>query len=169
MVKETAGLLGYAPVMFLDDAAKGADVAGKCCDYHAKRAEFDTAVAAFGNSDMRLTWTDKLLQAGYAVPALIHPSAVVSPSAVIGPGCFIMQRAVVNTHTRIERAVLVNSGAVEQARGGHPAPVQAGASQVTLPKQGHLHPRFRGFLRGGVPTGAAADDRNVVLHVMPPP
>lgn len=123
MVKETAGMLGYAPVMFLDDAAKGADVAGKCCDYHALRETFDTAVAAFGNSDMRLTWTDKLLQAGYAVPALIHPSAVVSPSAVIGPGCFIMQRAVVNTHTRIERAVLVNSGAVVD----HDTTVGAGA------------------------------------------
>ena len=59
--------------------------------------------------------------------------------------------------------------AVEQGLGGHAAPVQAGASQVILLKQDHLHPRFRGFLRGGVPTGAAADDRNVVLHVTPPP
>ncbi len=112
MVKETAGMLGYAPVVFLDDAAKGADIVGKCCDYHAKRTEYTTAVAAFGDCGMRLYWTDKLLEAGYNVPAIVHPSAVVSPSAVLLPGCFIMQRAVVNTHTRIERAVLVNSGAV---------------------------------------------------------
>ena len=46
------------------------------------------------------------------MPAIVHPSAVVSPSAVLEPGCFVMQRAVVNTHTRIERAGLINSGAV---------------------------------------------------------
>ena len=53
-----------------------------------------------------------MLEAGYEVPAIVHPSAIVSPSAVLGPGCFIMQRAVVNTHTHVDRAALVNSGAV---------------------------------------------------------
>ena len=112
MVKETAAMLGYDPIVFLDDAAKGTDIVGKCCDYHAKRAEYDTAVAAFGDSGMRLYWTDKLLEAGYTVPAIVHPSAVVSPSATIEPGSFVMQRAVVNTHTHVERAALINSGAV---------------------------------------------------------
>ena len=37
---------------------------------------------------MRLYWTDKLLEKGYEVPAIVHPSAVVSPSAVLEPGCF---------------------------------------------------------------------------------
>ena len=46
------------------------------------------------------------------MPSIVHPSAIVSPSAVLEPGCFIMQRAVVNTHTKIERAALINSGAV---------------------------------------------------------
>ena len=112
MVKETAELLGYEKVMFLDDAAKGADVIGKCCDYTIKRQEYPMAVAAFGNNRTRLYWTEKLMEEGYEVPAIIHPSAIVSPSAVIEPGCFIMQRAVVNTHTRIERGALINSGAV---------------------------------------------------------
>ena len=31
------------------------------------------------------------------MPSIVHPSAIVSPSAVLGPGCFIMQRAVVNS------------------------------------------------------------------------
>ena len=123
MVKETALMLGYRPVVFLDDAAKGADVAGKCCDYRAKREEYSTAVAAFGNSHMRLYWTDRLLEAGYAVPAIVHPSAVVSPSATLGPGCFVMQRAVINTHTRVERAALINSGAVVD----HDSVVEPGA------------------------------------------
>ena len=87
MVKETAGMLGYEEVVFLDDAAKGADVVGKCCDYLIKHEEYQVAVAAFGNNNTRLYWTDKLLEAGYEVPAIVHPSAVISPSAVLEPGC----------------------------------------------------------------------------------
>lgn len=123
MVKETALQLGYEEVVFLDDAAFGKDVIGKCCDYTAKCEEYMRAVAAFGNNYTRLFWTDKLLEAGYEVPAMVHPSAIVSPSAVLEAGCFIMQRAVVNTHTRVERAALVNSGAVVD----HDSVVCAGA------------------------------------------
>lgn len=112
MVKETAIALGYEKVMFLDDAAKDEDVIGMCCDYALKHEDYPEAVAAFGNNKTRLFWTDKLLEEGYEVPSIVHPSAIVSPSAVLEPGCFIMQRAVVNTHTKIERAALINSGAV---------------------------------------------------------
>ena len=88
MVKETAIQLGYEEIVFLDDAAFGKDVVGKCCDYMAKYGEYKMAVAAFGNNHTRLFWTDKLLEAGYEVPSIVHPSAIVSPSAVLGPGCF---------------------------------------------------------------------------------
>ena len=33
MIQETAFLLGYEDVVFLDDAVKDKDVVGKCCDY----------------------------------------------------------------------------------------------------------------------------------------
>lgn len=52
------------------------------------------------------------MEAGYEVPSLIHPSAVVSPNAIVGRGCFVLQRAVVNRDTVMEHAVLINSGAV---------------------------------------------------------
>lgn len=123
MVKETALELGYEKVVFLDDAAKGEDVIGMCCDYVLRHSEYPVAVAAFGNNRTRLLWTDKLLEEGYEVPSIIHPSAVVSPSAVVEPGCFIMQRAIVNTHTEIERAALINSGAIVD----HDSVVGAGA------------------------------------------
>ena len=112
MVKETAQMLGYDEVVFLDDAAKGSDVIGKCCDYREMHKEYKVAVAAFGNSNTRMYWTDKLLEEGYEVPAIVHPSAIVSPSAELQEGCFIMQGAVINTHTVIERAALINSAAV---------------------------------------------------------
>ena len=112
MIRETAGMLGYEKVSFLDDAAKDPDVVGKCCDYQDFLGVYDTAVAALGDNGMRLYWTEKLMEAGYQVPAIIHPSAVVSPSAVIGQGSFVLQRAVVNTRTVVEHGVLINSGAV---------------------------------------------------------
>ena len=112
MMKEVALSIGYEQVFFLDDAAKGTDIVGKCCDFLAMREKYDTAVAALGDNDMRLYWTEKLIEAGYHVPSLIHPSAVVSPSASISEGSFVLQRAVINTKTCIERAVLINSGAI---------------------------------------------------------
>ena len=123
MVKETALAIGYEKVVFLDDAAKAEDVIGMCCDYVLKHSEYPAAVAAFGNNKTRLFWTEKLLEEGYEVPVIIHPSAIVSPSAVLEPGCFIMQRAVVNTNTKIEKAVLINSGAVVD----HDSVVEKGA------------------------------------------
>ena len=86
MVKETALAIGYEKVVFLDDAAKAEDVIGMCCDYVLKHSEYPAAVAAFGNNKTRLFWTEKLLEEGYEVPVIIHPSAIVSPSAVLEPG-----------------------------------------------------------------------------------
>lgn len=123
MVKETALALGYEKVVFLDDADKAEDVIGMCCDYVLKHSEYPAAVAAFGNNKTRLFWTEKLLEEGYEVPVIIHPSAIVSPSAVLESGCFIMQRAVVNTNTKIGKAVLINSGAVVD----HDSVVEKGA------------------------------------------
>ena len=123
MVKETALLLGYNEVVFLDDAYNGPDSAGRCCDYTILQEQYPKAVAAFGNNKTRLEWTDKLMEAGYEVPAIIHPSAIVAPSAKIEPGCFIMQRAVVNTNSEIQRGALINSGAIID----HDSVVEAGA------------------------------------------
>ena len=37
-------MLGYEDVVFLDNAAKGPDVIGKCCDYVVKHTEYPVAV-----------------------------------------------------------------------------------------------------------------------------
>ena len=92
MVKETAAALGYKTIVFLDDAAKGADVVGKCCDYIARREDFDVAVAAFGNNNTRLYWTDKLLQAGYEVPAIVHPMCSYQSQCCFGNQAVLLCR-----------------------------------------------------------------------------
>ena len=102
----------FDKIAMLDDAAKEPRVIGKLVDYKAMHKEYPCAVAAFGNNKMRLQWVKRLLEEGFVVPTIIHPSAVVSPSAVIGAGSFVMQRAVVNTNTVLGKACLVNCGAI---------------------------------------------------------
>ena len=48
MIQETAKILGYEEVVFLDDAVIGTDIIGKCCDYKAFLEKYDTAVAGLG-------------------------------------------------------------------------------------------------------------------------
>lgn len=113
MIYETVqGAHQFSNVALLDDAAKEPGVIGKLIDYESFRGEYSHAVAAFGNNKMRVHWIKKLQKAGYTVPAIVHPTAEVSPSAQVGAGCFIMQRAVVNTHTVLGLGCLINSGAI---------------------------------------------------------
>ncbi len=99
-------------IAFLDDAVHGPAVVGRCADYTALAGRYSQAVAAFGDNRLRLAWTKRLLAAGYTVPCVVHPSAVVSPSAQLGEGCLVLQNAIVNTRAQLGMACLVNSGAV---------------------------------------------------------
>lgn len=55
MIQETAGLLGYEEVVFLDDASKHKDVVGKCCDYRNFKG------LRYRCSSVRRQWTEALL------------------------------------------------------------------------------------------------------------
>ena len=113
MVGEVADSLGcWEEIAFLDDAVRGERVVGKCMDCTALTDRYDEAVAAFGDNRLRLAWTRRLLEAGYHVPCVVHPTAIVSPSAVLGAGCLILHGAIVNTNTALGMACLVNSGAL---------------------------------------------------------
>jgi len=65
-----------------------------------------------GNNRAREKILAKVSEAGYTLPPLIHPSAVVSPSAIISEGSVIMPLAIVNAEARIGRGCIINSGAV---------------------------------------------------------
>ena len=113
MVYETAQQTGqFQKIAFLDDASKDSRVIGKCVDYHAWLKNYPCAVAALGNNNTRIKWTRELLDAGFTVPDIIHPTAIISPSVTMGEGCFVMQRAVLNTHVKLGQGCLINSGAI---------------------------------------------------------
>ncbi len=69
-------------------------------------------VGAAGNHPYRSQVYTRLRQAGFSLPNLIHPSAVIEPSAVLGEGNQIMAGAIVGSAVRVGDNCIVNSGAV---------------------------------------------------------
>ncbi|MEG1175236.1 MAG: phosphotransferase [Ruthenibacterium sp.] len=113
MVGEVAAATGlYAQIAFLDDAVREESIVGACADYTALQGEYVCALPAFGNNRLRLAWTKRLLAAGYTVPSLLHPTAIVSPSAQLGAGCLVLQGAIINTNAQLGTACLANCGAL---------------------------------------------------------
>lgn len=77
-----------------------------------RREGVEAAFVALGSNRLRQRIGAELAAFGYALPAAVHPSAMVSPSASIGSGVAVMARAVVGTETRVLDLAVVNSGAV---------------------------------------------------------
>lgn len=106
---------------------------------------------AIGHNAQRIAAGARLEAAGFALPVLRHPGAILGRATEIGAGSVLMARAVVGPGARIGRLVLVNTGAVvehdcEIGDGVHVAPgavlaggvrigagVSIGAGAVVLP------------------------------------
>jgi UDP-perosamine 4-acetyltransferase len=72
----------------------------------------DQAVVAIGLNRLRQKLGDDLLAQGFALPPIVHPSALVSPSARIGEGAVIMARASIGARAVVSRLAVVNTGAI---------------------------------------------------------
>ena len=100
----------FEKIDFVDDAS---DIAvGKLGDIEKLIHEYDSAVVAIGNSELRLNLIKRLCEIGYEVPTLIHERAYVSPSAKIGMGSFIEPLAVVHTDVVVETGCIISAGVI---------------------------------------------------------
>lgn len=106
-VADVAEQLGYK-VVFLDDAISDHPLAS-FKDYISSSTYF---IPAFGNNEFRLSWCDRIIQAGGKLAILIHPTAYVSPRASIAPGTVILPHAIVNTDVIINCGCIINLGAI---------------------------------------------------------
>lgn len=97
-------------IEFLDDHSY--EAIGKLAEYKMFRDRFSCAFVAMGNPTLRLQWLEKLEQAGYELPVLIHPRAYVSSSAVLGCGTIVETMAVVQTEAVVEKGGLLCAGCV---------------------------------------------------------
>lgn len=116
VVADAAFECGYDEVAFLDDVEPTRHPYGdKLLGPFAAMADFapgwPAAIAAVGNSDLRLKLFQDLRRMRFETPNIVHPSAVVSRGALLGNGVFVAAGAIINTDARIGDAVIVNTGA----------------------------------------------------------
>ena len=120
----------FEQIAFLDDnLAAHPDVIGKLDDYLKYQTVYDVAFAAFGDPVLRKKWQEKAAAAGYRLPILMHPTAMVSRSAVFGAGTVIMAKAVVQPHVRCGEGCILSACTIvdHDARIGDYCHINAGA------------------------------------------
>ena len=111
-VKELAeSLRVFREVAFLDDNAAGPGVIGFCKELERYVDQYPVAIPAVGDSQLRMRWLSQLVDAGFVLPVLIHPGAVVSPSATIGYGTVICARATIGAGAVLGKGCIISSGA----------------------------------------------------------
>ncbi len=70
------------------------------------------AVGGIGNLRVRIQVFEKLAQAGFVCPALVHPRAFVEASATLSPGVQVFANAYVGSQARLGYGCIVNTGAI---------------------------------------------------------
>jgi acetyltransferase EpsM len=70
------------------------------------------AVGGIGNLAPRLMVFNRLAQAGFACPAVVHPSSWVEPSASLSAGVQVFPHAYVGSAARVGFGCIVNTGAI---------------------------------------------------------
>ena len=111
VVKESADAMGgYARIDFVDDNSP--DAIGKIADLEQLRSKYDDAFVGIGNNHVRNELITKLMDLGYEIPILIHPTAYVSPSSRILIGTIIEPKAIVNANARVGYGCIISVGAI---------------------------------------------------------
>ncbi len=111
----------FFPVAVLDDSPShaevlGVPVVGDSSFLAQLRTEgIERAVLGIGsvqNHRARAKLYDRLVTAGFKIPNLIHPRAMVEPSVVMGVGNQIFAGAVVGSAAKLGDNTIINSGTV---------------------------------------------------------
>lgn len=105
------GLHLFCKISFLDDDCTKKNTIGICGSFQKYLKEYSAAIPAVGDANLRMRWMRELSNVGFAIPTLIHPSAVVSASASVGCGTVICARATVGTGVTVGRGCIISSGA----------------------------------------------------------
>jgi acetyltransferase EpsM len=70
------------------------------------------AVGGIGDITSRVKVFQRLIEARFVSPALIHPSAIVEPTSTISPGVQVFPHAYIGSEVKLGFGVIVNTGAV---------------------------------------------------------
>ena len=70
------------------------------------------AVGGIGDARSRVRVFQRLIEAGFACPTVIHPTAFVEPSALLSPGAQVMPHAYVGSESEVGFGAIINTSAV---------------------------------------------------------
>jgi len=142
VVADLAELCGFN-VTFFDDAfpqlkqVEHWPVKGSFTDLLTQQDCYQYAIVAIGNNAIRSKLSEQLIESGFNLPVLIHPSAIVSQYAHINEGSVVFANAVINAFAQIGENCIINTGAIIEhdciiANGVHLSPKVslAGATKV---------------------------------------
>jgi UDP-N-acetylbacillosamine N-acetyltransferase len=149
-IADMASQMGeYDQISFLDDNSSAENILGTCEDVFRFPDDQTAVYPAFGSGELRMKWLRRLEEAGFRVPALIHPSAYVSPTAVIGTGTMVLPMAVVNTGVTVMEGCILNIGTLVD----HDCVIEAGC---------HLAPGAIVKAENRIPSGMKVESGTVI-------
>lgn len=120
VVADIARLAGYEVVGFLNDLAPaqagrtfdGCPVYGEGRPLESLRESVAGAIAiGIGNNAARTRLANRAVAAGFSLPALVHPRAVVARSVTLSVGTVVVAGAVLNPGVRVGELCVVNTAA----------------------------------------------------------
>lgn len=165
VVADLAETCGWDDIAFVDDEWPELDrnsdwpVLGTLADLGHLPEHYPYALSALGDNELRLRSLATLVELGFTVPALIHPTAVVSKRAAVGAGTVAMANAVVNAATRVGQGVILNTGCTVDhdcviGDGVHVAPGAHIAGEVAVGRSSWIG--IGASVRGGASIGCRA-------------
>ena len=107
VVADIARACGYKNIIYVDDGKN------EHASFEDIKSNTHMPIAfGIGNNNIRHTLFKKVINSGFQVPTLIHPSAIISSSVSIGIGSVIMPNVVINAKSIIGKCAILNSSSV---------------------------------------------------------
>jgi sugar O-acyltransferase (sialic acid O-acetyltransferase NeuD family) len=111
---ETATLLGYENISFLDDNESPSNISeiliiGKTSDLSLYTNTAKNFIIGIGNNKLRELFHQQLQTLNITPITLVHPFSFVSPSATLGDGSVVLAGAVIGANSSLGAGTIVNS------------------------------------------------------------